>query len=41
MRHLRSELMIKGYYTTNKDIKWWRIKNYWGSVIVEPVIENE
>ena len=41
MRHVRSELMIKGYYTTMKHINWWQIKHYWGSVIVEPVTEND
>ena len=41
MRQVRAELFLKGYYTTNKHIDWWQIKNYWGSVVVEPVIEND
>ena len=41
MKHVRSELMIKDYYTTNKHIKCWRIKHYYGSVVIEPVTEND
>ena len=41
MKHIRSELSIKGYYSSNKHVKWWRINHYWGSVTVDPVIEND
>ena len=41
MRHVRSELLVKGYYSFNKHVKWWRINHHWGNVTVEPVTDND
>ena len=41
MKHVRSELMLKGYYTFMKHIKWWKINHHWGAVTVEPVTDND
>ena len=41
MKHVRSELLIKGYYSFNKHVKWWRISHHWGSITVEPITGND
>ena len=41
MKHVRSELLIKGYYSFNKHVKWWRINHHWGSITVEPITDND
>ena len=35
MKHIKSELVKNGYYSFNKDVKWWRINHHWGNVTVE------
>ena len=37
IKHIRFELVKKGYDTFNKHVKWWRINHHWGNISVEPI----
>ena len=37
IKHIRFELVKKGYDTFNKHVKWWRINHHWGNISAEPI----
>ena len=37
IKHIRSELLKKGYDSFNKHVKWWRTINCWSEITVEPI----
>ena len=37
IKHIRSELLKKGYDSFNKHVKWWRTIHCWSEITVEPI----
>ena len=37
IKHIRSELLKKGYDSFNKHVKWWKIVHLWAEITVEPI----
>ena len=41
VKHIKFELLKKGYQTFNKHVKWRKINHHWGNVSVEPIHDEE
>ena len=37
IKHIRYELLKKGYDSFNKHVKWWRIIHQWAEITVEQI----
>ena len=40
IKHIRSELVRKGYDSFNKHVKWWKINHQWAEITVETIYDE-